>query len=127
MGKVTDRRRTGNLGEDIACIFLERKGFKVTDRNFSKPWGEIDIVATRADIVHFIEVKSISVRQFSRESDQRPEELVDERKLRKVSRTAALYMESSRDNREYQIDVVGVLLNKETRKARCRLYEQVLG
>ena len=127
MGKVTEKRKTGNLGEDIACIFLESRGFKILDRNFSKPWGEIDIIAVSKGIVRFIEVKSITVAQFSREMDQRPEELVDDRKLRKVSRTASLYMENKCDNREYQIDVVGVLLNKTTRQARCRLFEQVLG
>ena len=58
--------------------------------------------------------------------DYRPEELVDARKLKKLARTAALYMEVSRDTREYQIDVVGVILDKKAKIARCRLFEQAL-
>ncbi len=58
--------------------------------------------------------------------DYRPEELVHHSKLRKIARTAALYMEEKRDDREYQIDVVGVIMNKATRTARCRLIEQAL-
>ena len=58
--------------------------------------------------------------------DYRPEELVDARKLKKVARTAALYMETMKDDREYQIDVVGVILSEQTKTARCRLFEQAL-
>ena len=58
-------------------------------------------------------------------SDYRPEEQVHPAKLRKIARTAEMYMNGKRDNREYQIDVVGVFLNMKTRQARCRLFEQV--
>jgi Holliday junction resolvase-like predicted endonuclease len=56
-----------------------------------------------------------------------PEELIDSRKLKKIARTAELYMQERKDTREYQIDAVGVILDLKGRKARCRLFEQVLG
>ena len=121
--------QTGSVGEDIAAIFVQRKGFSIIEKNYRKPWGEIDIVAERDGTVHFIEVKAVSrsiVDDGSREMDYRPEEMVTISKLRKVARTAALYMESKRDTREYQIDVVGVLLDTEKKKAKCRFFEQVL-
>lgn len=121
--------QTGSVGEDVASRFLERKGFRIIEKNYRKPWGEIDIITEREGIVHFIEVKAVS-RQItdngSREMDYRPEELVTMSKLRKVARTATLYMESRRDKREFQIDVVGVLLDIEKKKAKCRFFEQVL-
>ncbi len=125
----TDRRQVGNLGESIACQFLEGKGYKIIERNYRKPWGEIDIIAEIHNQVRFIEVKAISreiLPDISREMDYRPEELVHASKLRKVARTATLYMEASGDDREYQIDVVGVILSESTKTARCRLFEQVL-
>src|SRR3990167_888617 len=94
------RKEVGRLGEEIAAQFLERKGFKVVARNYRKPWGEIDIIAEKAGTVRFVEVKAVSresLPDVSREMDYRPEEMVDVRKLRKVARTAALYMESARD------------------------------
>ncbi len=116
------RKEVGSAGEDVACKFLERKGYTITVRNYRKKWGEIDIIGEKDGVVRFVEVKTVS-----RESpDYRPEELVDARKLRKIARTASLYMETIKDKREYQIDVVGVILNNSTKTATCRLFEQAL-
>jgi putative endonuclease len=129
---INDERRkaVGRIGESIAAQFLERKGFTIIDRNYRKPWGEIDIIAQKGSTVRFVEVKTLSresMPDVSREmSDYRPEEQVHPVKLRKIARTAEMYMNGKRDGREYQIDVVGVFLNMRTRQARCRLFEQVL-
>jgi putative endonuclease len=124
------RKEVGRIGEDIAELFLKRKGYVVLERNYRKPWGEIDIIAEKNDCVRFVEVKTISYddsQDVSREpSDYIPEEQVHKSKLEKIARTAELYMSGKGDKREYQIDVVGILLNMRTRKARCRLLEQVL-
>lgn len=127
---ITSKRATGNLGEDVACQFLEQKGFKILERNFLQRLGEIDIIAEKDGVVRFVEVKTVSresIPDISRESsDYRPEEQVHPAKLRKVARTAEMYMNGKNDQREYQIDVVGVFMDVKSRKARCRLFEQVL-
>ena len=124
------RKEAGRIGEQIASDFLLGKGFKIIERNYRKPWGEIDIVAEKAGIVRFVEVKTLSrnvLPAVSRENDDyRPEEQVHPWKLKKIARTAETYMNSKKDEREYQIDVVGVFLDMKSRKARCRLFEQVL-
>lgn len=124
------RKETGRIGESIAAQFLERKGFIILERNYRQVWGEIDIVALKHGVVRFVEVKTLSrenTSDISREmGDYRPEEQVHQHKLRKIARTAELYMNSKKDDRDFQIDVVGVLLDKQTRRAHCRLYEQVL-
>ena len=125
----SETSRTGALGEDIACTFLIRKGYKIIKRNYRKPWGEIDIIAEKNDEVRFVEVKAMSgnIESISRESDNyRPEEQIHPMKLKKIVRTAQLYMANDPEDREYQIDAVGVLLDPITRKARCRLFEQIL-
>lgn len=131
MGRDFERKESGRIGEGAAAEFLQRKGFKILIRNYRKPWGEIDIIAEKDDIVRFVEVKTLSfenIADVSRESGNsyRPEEQAHTWKLRKVARTAEMYMNSKGDSREYQVDVVGVLLDKKTRLARCRLFEQVL-
>lgn len=126
----TARQKIGKMGETVAAEYLQRKGFRLIERNYRKPWGEIDIIAERDGMIRFVEVKTVS-REIgnadgSREMDYRPEELVDHRKLIKLARTADLYMESKNDRREHQIDVVGVILDVRRHKAQCRLFEQVL-
>ena len=121
--------QTGAIGEEVACVFLQRKGFKIIERNYRKPWGEIDIIAEKNGEARFIEVKAVSaeLNQFSRESNSyRPEEQIHPAKLKKIARTAQLYMANREDDREYQIDAVGVILDPITRKAQCRLFEQIL-
>ncbi len=123
-GRRTKQQKRGETGESIAEIFLKRKGYKILKKNYRKPWGEIDIIAEKGNTVRFVEVKAVSRESYERSHD--PEELVDRRKLSKVARTAALYMESTRDRREFQIDVVGVIMDDISRTATCRLFEQAL-
>lgn len=128
--KYSDKRRFGNQGEELACAFLARKGFKILERNYLKPWGEIDIVAEKGGCVRFVEVKTVSreiSRDFSREKEgYRPEEQVHPAKLRKIARTAETYMAERGVDQDYQVDVVTVYMDPVRRVARCRLYEQVM-
>lgn len=47
----------GNCGEAIACVWLENEGLKVIESNYKNKHGEIDIIATKDGVWHFIEVK----------------------------------------------------------------------
>lgn len=55
---VAQHNRLGALGEELAEKFLVKRGFTIIDRNYRKPWGELDIVARKRATVHFVEVKS---------------------------------------------------------------------
>jgi putative endonuclease len=124
-----DKKAVGTLGESVAAEFLRRKGFAVITMNYRKPWGEIDIIAEKGNSVRFVEVKTLSFEvlpDISRENNTyRPEEQVHPAKLKKVMRTAELYMAEKNDPRDFQVDVVGVFMDPVRRKARCRLYEGV--
>ncbi|EDO7126188.1 YraN family protein, partial [Campylobacter coli] len=48
---------SGILGEDKACEFLKKQKFEILKRNFRSKFGEIDIIAKKDGILHFIEVK----------------------------------------------------------------------
>lgn len=51
-------RGIGKWGEDQACCFLVRKGFRVIERNYHTTVGEIDIIARKGDDIYFVEVKT---------------------------------------------------------------------
>ncbi|HTG01948.1 MAG TPA: YraN family protein [Nitrospirota bacterium] len=50
-------RIMGREGEDRAARFLEKKGYRILDRNYSAAGGEIDLIALHNDAVVFVEVK----------------------------------------------------------------------
>ncbi len=50
----------GKIGENIAAVFLSRKGYRVVSRNFRARYGELDIVALEGDTLVFVEVKPVS-------------------------------------------------------------------
>ncbi len=50
-------QRLGDRGEDLACRYLEGKGFRVVTRNYRTRSGEVDIVARDGEVTVFVEVK----------------------------------------------------------------------
>lgn len=132
MAAFSERRRLGNKGEDIACEYLSRKGFVVIARNYLKPWGEIDIICKKGTELRFVEVKTIS-RATSGAGGSRgtrpnmtAEDHVHPAKLKRLVRTVETYMADQSGDPDYQIDLVTVELDMQTRTARCKLYEQIL-
>src|SRR5450830_278847 len=57
---TSETQKTGEIGENIAAKFLVKHGFLILDRNYTKKWGEIDIIAEKANKLYFVEVKSVS-------------------------------------------------------------------
>ena len=57
---MLSKKEFGNIGEDISCKYLEQKGYKIIERNFTCRQGEIDIIAKDGKELVFIEVKSRS-------------------------------------------------------------------
>ena len=52
------RKNVGDSGEDFAARILEESGYQIIERNYSTRYGEIDIIAFRDGVLHFIEVKT---------------------------------------------------------------------
>ena len=61
---MAKHNETGVKGEEVATKYLEKKGFLIVNRNYRKKWGELDIVAEKEGIVHFVEVKTVSRRSL---------------------------------------------------------------
>ena len=93
-------RKFGDQSENLATLFLEQEGFVIIERNyFARKLGEIDIIAMKEDVLHFIEVKS-GKANFD------PVYNVTPAKLRKVINSAHYYMKSKNLDLSFSIDAL---------------------
>ena len=122
----------GQIGEEIACKFLVKQGFKVILRNYRKKWGEIDIITEKEGKIHFIEVKSVSCESLDNVSYEkggfRPEDNLHPQKIKRLSRTIQTYlleMDVS-DETEWQFDVICVYVSMVKRVGRVKFLEDIV-
>jgi putative endonuclease len=133
---TSKNQKTGKLGEDIACLYLERKGFSIEERNYTKKWGEIDIIAKKDNKIYFVEVKSVSTNFTCNNNEDmdsrvketfRPEENLHYSKLKRLSRTIETYLIHKRvGNTPWQFDALIVFLCPLEKKARVRRIENIV-
>jgi len=121
-------RGIGNIGEGVACKFIEKRGFRIIERNYWKKWGELDIVAEKGNTLHFFEVKSITASIGSERSSHSPEENVHELKLKRLRRTIETYLEERGRGLEceFSFHVLCVVLNMKSRRASVRWLRDII-
>lgn len=95
----------GQTGERLSAKFLEDKGHTIIQRNYRTAYGEIDIITCYKDIYHFHEVKTVKY------GDLHPLEQITPSKIKKISRTAAIFMkENGLRDKTFTIDAIGIIL-----------------
>ena len=82
-----NKRQVGFEYEHEAELFLTGSGYRIIEKNFYCKAGEIDIIAENEGYLCFIEVKYRTDNQ-----NGFPEEAVDLRKIRRITRSAIYYM-----------------------------------
>ena len=107
---MSEKRKIGNLGEQEVVTYLKTKGYKILARNFLKPYGEVDIIAMKDDIVCFIEVKTRKNTRYGT-----PREAVNYYKQQRIIKASQAYMiENKLTDYLMRFDVAEVLV--ESRK-----------
>ena len=127
-GPMAHHNDVGRDGETVASEFLIGKGLQIVDRNWSVPYGEIDIVARGTDgLVHFIEVKTVSWETRNSVSHEtNPVENVHPAKVRRLQKAIQSYIASRKIADEWQFDVISVRLDAENKIARVGWLQNVV-
>ena len=97
----------GDQGEDLACTYLEKKGYTIREKKWRSKIGEIDIIAEKNGVFVFVEVKTRGSTFFGY-----PEEAVTETKRRHLIRTTELYCQYKNINAPYRIDVIAIISSR---------------
>ena len=98
------RQSLGELGENLACDELRRRGYAILERRYRTRYGEIDIVARDGDVTVFVEVKTRTGTGFGDGA-----EAVTPWKQRRIAKMAVDFLARHRLNdRPCRVDVVAV-------------------
>lgn len=118
---IDTNQAIGAIGEDFATQYLQDKGFLIRERNAYSRWGEIDIIASMKNKIHFVEVKT---RIHTRHG--MPYEAVRIPKLFHLMRSIKFYiLEHKLHYHKFQLDVISIILSKEKSLLTLKVYDNV--
>ncbi|MFA5736717.1 MAG: YraN family protein [Candidatus Paceibacterota bacterium] len=131
----TEKQRIGRLGENEAARWLKRNGFKIIDRNYWKPWGEIDLVAQKGQFLHFVEVKTVCLErgELARFDRYEPEDNIHPWKLKRLAKAIESYLlekfneEDVLEEPDWQLDALCIYLEKGSEKVLKVEYLEGIG
>ena len=102
-----NNKEIGFLGEDIACKYLEKNGYKIIERNkhFSK-FCEIDIIAKIKDTIVFVEVKTRKNNNLGT-----PFYEITPQKYKNICTGVLTYLQECKNKYDnYRIDAIAIIL-----------------
>lgn len=104
MAKLSESKKLiGQWGEDQACEYLRRRGYRIIGRNYACRFGEIDIIARKRGYLAFVEVK---MRRSDAFAEAR--EFVEARKQERLRCAAALWLAENETDLQPRFDVIEV-------------------
>ena len=97
-------RDIGRLAEQQAAKYLEEQGFFIRDVNWQQGQKEIDIVADKNDVLHIVEVRSLSSTGI-----MQPYQSINRQKQRNLIWAANAYIEKYKLDMEVQFDIISLV------------------
>lgn len=116
---MAEHHLTGKSGEELAVAFLKRNQFDILHTNWRHSHYEIDIIACKTGVLHFIEVKTRRSLKYGY-----PEEAVTEKKMENLIAGAEAYLLQFSQWQKIQFDILSVQLFKDQRP-QYYLFEDV--
>lgn len=95
----------GKQGEDLAEAYIRKRGYRILERNFRTPVGEIDLIARDGEQIVFIEVKARMNDGFGK-----PFEAVTPKKQERIRKAALLYLKRMKTEAPARFDVISIVI-----------------
>jgi putative endonuclease len=100
---VSNKKETGQEGENLAANFLVAKGYEIVARNYRYRKGEIDLIVQKDDWLLFVEVKTRSATNFGE-----PESFVNMKQLNRIIDAAEAYIYANDWQGHIRFDIVSI-------------------
>lgn len=108
---LNDNLSKGKEGEEIAAKHLVKLGYTILERNWRFRRWEVDIIASKDQFLHFVEVKTRHSLRFGR-----PEESITRDKMSNLRNAAEEYQYLHPEWKYIQFDVLAITIVNETVK-----------
>lgn len=109
MNLPNSKQELGHLGEDMACNYLKRKGYKILARRYRYHRAEIDIIAQKGRTIVFVEVKTRRHGEFGY-----PEEAIKKPKKNNLRCAAAGFLSQQKEKfSDYRFDILSIIFKSE--------------
>lgn len=102
---LSSDRAVGRAGEAAAAKHLQSLGYRILNRNWTCPAGELDLVCAKADTIVFVEVKT----RLSNVAAE-PEDNITPAKRRKLTALARAWLDArGKPDFVYRFDAISVV------------------
>ncbi len=105
---MAEHNEFGNLAEELATSFLEKKGYKILIKNFRYQKAEIDIISEFQNQIIIVEVKARVTDIF-----MEPQEAVTKKKIKSLVMAADFFMKDRNLDQEVRFDIIAVLSDEK--------------
>jgi putative endonuclease len=109
--KMAAHNEFGKAGEEMAAEWLVQHGFQLISRNWKFARYEVDIIASREGVLHFIEVKSRHDDVFGK-----PEDWVNRKKGRHLLTAGVAFQDKYPDWKLVQYDILSILITQDGKR-----------
>ncbi|MBF6628157.1 MAG: YraN family protein [Proteiniphilum sp.] len=103
---MAEHNKLGWKGEDAAVKFLESKGHRIIERNWTFLGYEVDVVTEHDEYIVFVEVKTRASAEWGN-----PEDFVGKQRMRRMIAAANHYLIMHRIDKPARFDIVSILWN----------------
>lgn len=104
---MATHNKTGLLGEELAADYFLAQGYTIIAKNWRHSHWEVDIIASKNNVLHFIEVKTKRTKNFGL-----PEEHVNNKKMQNLMNAAEEYLYQHPEWKRIQFDILAISILK---------------
>ena len=100
---MAKHNHTGNEGEELGAEHLLGKGYNILEKNWRHSHWEVDIIASKNNTLHFIEIKTRKSKKFGQ-----PEDKVGKKKMENLINAAEQYLYLYPQWKRIQFDILSI-------------------
>lgn len=102
-------QQTGTTGEQLGVEYLQQQGFQILHCNWRYSRYEVDVIAGKNNILHFIEIKTRRSKRFGN-----PEDRVTKAKMNHLALAAEQFLHLHPQWQRIQFNILAIYLPKTT-------------